>query len=100
MGYDLIIGLCINVATIVSAVGVFVFKLGRAVERFEAVGEQQSREITELKNNMRTIADVMTKVALQTERQNTFDQRMGRAEELIDDLRRGEGYILPLKPRA
>lgn len=94
-----LMGLIVESLTTLSAVGVVVYKLGRAVEKFEAVGKQQAKEITELKEEVKIIADVVTKLALANQRQDVLEQRQNRYEAIVDDLRRGEGYIFPLMQR-
>ncbi len=89
----------LEIATTVGAVGVVVYKLGRTVEKFEAVGLQQAHEINELKKDVRAMGELITQVAVQTSRQDTFEARLARMEQLQDDMRRGEGFILPITPR-
>lgn len=94
----------IEAVAIVLGGGIVLFKIGRAVEKFELIGKQQAQEIKELKIAVRDIGEVMTKVALQTQRQDTFAERLTLFERQLDDLRHGEGFIYPLtahlpKPR-
>ena len=88
-----LIGLGIETITTLCAVGVVVYKLGRAVERFEAIGRQQATEISQLKDSVKIISDVVTKIALTNQRQDVLEERQNRMEQLVDDLRRGEGFI-------
>lgn len=93
-------GVAVAITNIIAIV-VAVYKLGRAVERFENIGKQQAIEIHELKETMKVVSEIITKVALQNERLDSHSGRLGRMEETIEDLRRGEGYILPFKyPKA
>lgn len=89
-------------ATLVNLVAIIVavFRLGRAVEKFDQIGTQQAKEITELKDAVRVVSDLITKMALQNQRLDNYGSRMSKLELLIEDLRRGEGYILPLGPKA
>lgn len=89
----------IEILSTIGAVGVVVYKLGRTVEKFEAIGMQQANEIGELKHDVKSMEQIITQVAVQTNRQDTFEQRLARVEKLQDDMRRGEGFILPLNPR-
>lgn len=90
----------VEVASTIGAVSVVVYRLGRTVEKFEAIGMQQASEITELKKDVRSMSELITQVAVQTTRQDTFESRLTRMEQLQDDMRRGEGFILPgLHPR-
>lgn len=86
----------VEVTSTIGAVGVVVYKLGRTVEKFEAIGMQQATEITELKRDVKSMGELITQVAVQTTRQDTFESRLARMEQLQDDMRRGEGFILPL----
>lgn len=85
-----------NAVMLVGSVAAVVYKLGRAVEKFEAIGAQQASEITQLKAEVKIVTEVMTKIALTTQRQDVLEQRLNRQEQLLDDVRRGEGMILPL----
>lgn len=87
-----LLGALMNAAAIVFGI----FRLGRAVERFEHIGAQQAHEITELKDTVKVIGELVTKFAVQTHRQDTLEDRINRQEQTIEDLRRGEGYILGL----
>lgn len=78
------------------AIAVGLYKLGGAVATFKSIGEQQSHEINELKNNVVKIAQIMTDNTLLAHRVESVEKRMGGLDKLIDDLRRGEGMILPL----
>ena len=91
-------GLAVETITTLLAVAAVVYKLGRAVEKFEVIGKQQAMEIGELKTEVKVVADVLTKLALANQRQDVLEERLERQEQLVDDLRRGEGYVLPLNP--
>lgn len=93
------LGFILNAVMVLGSVAAVVYKLGRAVEKFEVIGHQQAREITELKQDVKIISDVLTKTALQTQRQDILEDRQNRFEQLLDDFRRGEGFILPISPR-
>lgn len=94
-----IIARAVEVFSTVGAVGVVVYKLGKTVQKFEALSTQQSLEISELKGDIKVVSDIVTKVALQNQRLDMGDQRVNRLEQIVDDLRRGEGKILPLNRR-
>ena len=94
-------GLAIETISTFLAVAAVIYKLGRAVEKFEAVGKQQAQEIGDLKGEVKIIADVITKLALTNQRQEMLEARQERLEVQIDDLRRGEGFIMPFNsPRS
>lgn len=79
------------------AVLVATYRMGRAVEKFEQIGLQQANEISGLKKAVESVADLMTQTALQSQRLDNLSARVTRNDQLIDDLRRGEGMILPLE---
>lgn len=83
------------VATI-AGLSAVIFRLGKATSKFEQIGKQQSQEIVDLKMSVTDINKTLVQVALQTDRLNGLSERQTRVEKLIDDLRRGEGFILPL----
>lgn len=75
------------------AVIVAVYRLGRAVQKFETIGETQAREIRELKDAVKLQNDLMTKLAIQNQRLDTHDQQFERIFLALDDIRRGKGLI-------
>lgn len=78
-------------------VGAGLYRIGRMSERVEAAIERQAENIAALQSDVRTLNEVVTKVALQGQRLDATDARTERLEKLVDDLRRGEGHILPLE---
>lgn len=93
-----IITLAVETVTIVGSVATVVYKLGRAVEKFEAIGRQQASEIKDLKDSVRTISDVITKVAVQKQRMDSIEERLTRQDRMIDELRHGAGFIGAASP--
>lgn len=96
MSLDTIIRL-LELAAIVGGGGMVVFRLGQATQKMEQAVEAQSEatrrhseEISELRMEIRKLNDVLTQLAL-------AEQRMQMLERMIDELRRGEGFILPLQ---
>lgn len=61
---------------------------------------QLQTEVVELKKQVRSISDVLTKLAVQQQRLDTMDKRIDGHDQIIDDLRRGEGFIMPLGHRG
>lgn len=76
--------------------GFTVFKMGRAVTRFEMVAERQAGDIKELKMDIKVMAEATLKLALQEERMLSISSRVTLMEKQIDDIRHGEGFIMPL----
>jgi len=95
---DLIIR-AIEVLALIGGGGIFIFKMGRAVSRFETVAERQSDDISDMKNDMKNLTKVMMEQAVHEQRMTNLSERQTLVEKQVDDLRRGEGYILPLFPK-
>lgn len=62
---------------------------GRMTGRIESA-------ITTLQADVRKLNEVVSSVAVQGQRLDTHDHRIDLIERLVDDMRRGEGYVLPL----
>lgn len=90
------IGGLIVLALNLVAVGTAIYKLGRAVERFENIGMQQANEISELKRAVSGISDLVTKIAVSNVRMDELTMRVNRHETRLDELAHGEGFVLPL----
>lgn len=86
----------IELITIVGGGGVFIFKMGRAVSKFEEVGRQQGTSLNELKIEVKSLATIMTKQALQDERITNMTTRLNMVDKNIDELRHGNGFVFPL----
>lgn len=72
----------IEIISIIGGGALVVFSGGRVAERVQG-------SITALQEDVRKLNELVTKVAIQ-------NQRIDMIEKVIDDLRRGEGYVLPL----
>ena len=62
--------------------------------RTEANVAELKSEVHEIQKEIRIVADVITKLAVQSERLDNYGQRMNRVEQAVDDLRRGRGFIV------
>jgi hypothetical protein len=82
------------------AVGTAIYKLGRAVERFESIGVQQATEISELKKAISVVGETITKIAVSNERMDNLAARINRQETRLDELAHGEGFVLPIASGA
>ena len=71
-------------------------KVGRAVERFELVGEMQGNEISALKTEVGALNTIITQLAVQDQKFVTLEKQHQFLNEQINELRHGEGYVLPL----
>lgn len=78
------------------AVGTAIFKLGSAVQKFESIGMQQAKEISELKQTVSKVGDIVTQIAVSNVRMDALTTRLDRHESRLDELAHGEGFVLPL----
>lgn len=80
-----------------------VWKFGRVVQKFESTTGEHSKDITMLKDGVAKIATSLETLARVEERLLGLGTRVGRAEQQIDELRHGEGYVLrglsPTQPK-
>lgn len=53
-------------------------------------------QLVSMQNELEKIGQLLTASAVQTTRLNSHDDELRRLWAIIDDLRRGEGMILPL----
>lgn len=81
-------------------IGFALVKLGIAVGKFETIGKQQALEISQLKDTVKAIGSLVTEMAVSSQRMDMMAERLNRNERVIDDLRRGEGFILPISESA
>jgi hypothetical protein len=77
-------------------IGYALYKLGGAMTRFELIGTKQAEEIGELKKTTDKIASILADQKVQEQKHADLAARVSRSEQEISDLRRGEGFILPL----
>lgn len=89
----------VELVVFLGGVGATIWKMGSAITRFEIIGTQQAKEIGELKETVKEVSKVIVQQALQTQGMDLIREQVGRQERLIDDLRRGEGFVLPINPR-
>lgn len=61
--------------------------------------ETVKEDVDELKQDVGSLRDVLVTLAQHGERFSNIEGRVSRNETAIDDLRRGEGFVLPLRPR-
>jgi len=81
---------------IVGGGGLVLMRMTRMAARFEFIGEQQSKEISELKLQVVKIGDLMTNVAVQNERLDAQAKRINLLDQRYEELRHGEGFVYPL----
>lgn len=90
-------GLGVIITVLKTATGLVV-TVTRAVTRFEFVGEQQGIQIQKLEVTVSKIAEIVLQMAVEKTRLDNQSTRLNRIETLVDELRRGDGYILPMRP--
>ena len=71
--------------------------VGRAVERFELVGEMQGNEISALKTEVGSLNVIITQLAVQDQKFLALENQYNFLNTQINELRHGEGYVLPLR---
>lgn len=76
--------------------GLVFFRLGKALSTFEEQNKQHGAEIKAIKEEIAAVNRTLVSVAVQDQKIADLASRQGRMERLVDDLRRGEGYVLPL----
>lgn len=81
--------------TILGAGGMVIFKLGRTTNKFELIGAQQAMEIKELKEGVQELQKLVIANAVFDTKMQTVNSRLDRMEAQMEDLRHGEGFVLP-----
>jgi len=75
------------------AAAAFLFRKGGDYTRLEMAVKNALTEISELKSEVSQVGQVLTKLAVQSERLDHITQRQNMIDRRMDDLRRGDGYI-------
>ena len=77
-----------------------VFKVGRATERFELIGQQQAKEITELKDAVKAVAAAQASALADRARVDNqgaiiaaTQQRQDLLEKRLYELSHGRGFV-------
>ena len=90
------LGDILKFAEIISIVGTgifVVFKVGRATERFELIGQQQAKEISELKDTVKEIAKAQVIAQSEKIRLDNQGTLIAEMRKEINMLRMGKGFI-------
>jgi hypothetical protein len=94
-----------EILAIVGGAAAILWRVSRAVTRFELIGMQQAEEISEIKASVEKISTVVIDLArqqvrldAQTERLNMLDKRQDEQMRLYEELRRGVGFITRDQP--
>jgi len=75
------------------ALGAILIKMGRMAGTFEEVSKNQTKEISEMKEEMSQLNDIVTKVAVQKAGMDNLQAQITTLTKWYDELRHGEGYI-------
>jgi hypothetical protein len=83
--------------------GFGVYRIGRntqktesAITRANEVAIEQKEEMSDLKKEVRKLSDVLTTMAVTTTRVDNLSNSITELRQLVNDLRRGEGFIFPI----
>jgi hypothetical protein len=90
------LGDILKFAEILSIVGTgifVVFKVGRAIERFELIGQQQAREIGELKETVKAVAAAQVASISDRVQINNLGALLTELRKEFNLLRTGRGFI-------
>lgn len=74
--------------------GAFLFRKGGDLQKLQMAVTTSLSEITELKQEVSKIGNLLTQVAVQNERLDNMGQRMNMMDHRYDELRRGQGYVI------
>lgn len=88
-----VLKLLIELSGLTISVGFMLWRLSSALTKFELIGMQQSREISEMKEVLRNVSTLIVDMARQTTRLDSQGDRINRHDQEIADLRRGRGFI-------
>lgn len=84
----------VQILAFVGGGGTVVWKLGKAVAKFEQIGIQQGKEISEMKVELKALSSVIVRIAVQDENVASVERRLERMERMWDELRHGEGFVV------
>ncbi len=90
------LGDILKFAEILSIIGTgmfVVFRVGRATERFELIGQLQAKEITELKDTVKEIAAAQIASISDRATIGSLVVQIGEVRQEIGLLRQGRGFI-------
>lgn len=85
---------------ILSIVGSAVFVAFNLIRNGQTVRdgmEQQAKYLKDVQDELKELRKIVTDVAVQKSRLDAQDQRLNEHGRMMEDLRRGEGFIFPLE---
>lgn len=74
--------------------GKIALQVGAAVERFQLVGEQHGRELSQLKTEVTALKEVIVQVAVQNQRLDSMENRVQLLDSRFEELRHGRGLVV------
>lgn len=80
------IGAILSVMSVVFATGIFYAFTKSGIDTLRV-------NVSDIQSEMRMLREVVTSMAVQTERINNLSGRVERVEGVLDDLKRGKGFI-------
>jgi hypothetical protein len=89
-----------EVASILGGGVVVAFRLGRTTQRFETAVSMQGRQINMLQADVRELNKLMTEVAVQATELNSIRARIDLMDKRYEEMRHGEGYVMPIFPKV
>jgi hypothetical protein len=78
---------------IIIQTAIFLFGGVVLIIRNDVVLKSFQKEVSKMQKQLETLADVITKQAVQDERLTEQSRRMGRLEQRVEDMRRGRGFV-------
>lgn len=96
------LGAVLQILGLIGAVVLFISRhasdqrlFGYRLAQLEEWDERQSAALEKINVTLKGMADQEVRIR---NLEKVAETRLGHVEKLIDDLRRGEGYILPIQP--
>lgn len=75
------------------AAAAFLFRKGGDIAKLNMAVENALTEISELKQEISKIGQILTQVAVQNERMDNMGQRQNLMDRRLDELRHGDGWV-------
>jgi len=82
-----------EIVTIIGSVGIGLFTIGRTSSKVETSIANQADDLTDMKDELKKLAAVVTMQAVQGTRLDNFSTQITILQRNVEDLRRGIGYI-------
>jgi len=89
----------VQTIAVIGGGGIILVKMGRMMGMFEQIGTQQAEEISEIKGELKDLGKLLTTVAVQKNEINNLRDQVVMMQRQMDDMRHGEGFVLPISPK-